>query len=95
MDSLVVNFKICLKYITKFIYIYIKNCYFFFFFFFFFIYNYSIYIDEDDKMLSSAYEFIYSYRDTYESSFPEITSQTSINALEKIKQIKELISSGI
>ncbi|ORX89675.1 periplasmic binding protein-like II, partial [Neocallimastix californiae] len=49
--------------------------------------------DKDDEMLSSTYEFIYSYRDTYESSFPDITSQTAINAINKIKQIKEDISS--
>ena len=45
-------------------------------------------------MLSSTYEFIYFFRDTYESSFPDITSQTAINAINKIKQIKEDISSG-
>ncbi|ORX80130.1 periplasmic binding protein-like II [Anaeromyces robustus] len=41
----------------------------------------------------SLYEFIYSCRDTKESEFPELTSETAIKAIEKIKEIKEEISS--
>eukprot|EP00833_Pecoramyces_ruminatium_P008823 jgi/Orpsp1_1/1182855/evm.model.c7180000082928.1 len=42
----------------------------------------------------SIYEFIYSYRDSIDSPFPELTSQTAINALKKLKKIKEEISSA-
>jgi len=45
--------------------------------------------------MDSIYQFIYSYRDERNSEFPEITSKNSINALRKIKEIKEKISSGI
>ncbi|KAG4090271.1 periplasmic binding protein-like II [Neocallimastix lanati (nom. inval.)] len=43
--------------------------------------------------MDSIYQFIYSYRDERNSEFPEITSKNSINALRKIKEIKEKISS--
>jgi len=41
----------------------------------------------------SLYEFIYSYRDRKDSSFPELTSETAINALKMIKKIKNDLSS--
>jgi len=44
---------------------------------------------------SSLYEFIYSYRDTVESSFPNLKSQNAIDALKMIKKLKEEISSGL
>jgi hypothetical protein len=40
----------------------------------------------------SLYEFIYSFRDLVQSPFPEITSQNAIDALKKIKEIKNEIS---
>ncbi|OUM61738.1 hypothetical protein PIROE2DRAFT_12195, partial [Piromyces sp. E2] len=41
----------------------------------------------------SLYEFIYSYRKSKESPFPELLSQEVINALEMIKKMKNDISS--
>ncbi|KAG4085088.1 periplasmic binding protein-like II [Neocallimastix lanati (nom. inval.)] len=43
--------------------------------------------------LCSIYEFIYSCRDSVDSPFPKLLSETSIKALELIKRIKEEISS--
>jgi len=43
----------------------------------------------------SIYEYIYSFRDSYELPFPEYTSQSTINALEMLKKIKNEISSGL
>ncbi|ORX64394.1 hypothetical protein BCR32DRAFT_251124 [Anaeromyces robustus] len=43
--------------------------------------------------MCSIYEFLYSYRESYNSTFPELTGQMAINALEKMKTIKEDISS--
>jgi len=43
----------------------------------------------------SLYEFIYSCRDSYESPFPDLLSNTTINALHQLKKIKNEISSGI
>ncbi|ORY61097.1 periplasmic binding protein-like II [Neocallimastix californiae] len=41
----------------------------------------------------SLYEFIYTFRDTINSSFPDLQSQNTKNALTKLKQIKEELSS--
>ncbi|KAL6605335.1 periplasmic binding protein-like II [Neocallimastix californiae] len=41
----------------------------------------------------SLYEFIYSCRDSYESPFPDLLSNTTINALHQLKKIKNEISS--
>jgi len=46
-----------------------------------------------DNGINSLIEFIYSCRETYDSPFPELTSNTTINALELIKKIKNEISS--
>ncbi|ORX84281.1 periplasmic binding protein-like II [Anaeromyces robustus] len=48
---------------------------------------------DDDFGICSIYEFIYSCRESYNSTFPELTSEVSINSLEKLKQIKDEISS--
>ncbi|KAG4090277.1 hypothetical protein H8356DRAFT_1279713 [Neocallimastix lanati (nom. inval.)] len=50
--------------------------------------------DKEDLTSSfcSIYQTLYSYRDNRNSAFPEIKSQNSINALKKIKEIKEKIS---
>ncbi|KAG4100518.1 periplasmic binding protein-like II [Neocallimastix lanati (nom. inval.)] len=42
----------------------------------------------------SLYEFIYSYRDSVDSSFPELQSEESKNAIEMIKKIKDELSSN-
>ncbi|ORX85072.1 hypothetical protein BCR32DRAFT_242070 [Anaeromyces robustus] len=42
----------------------------------------------------SIYETIYSFRDSINSPFPGITSQKAIDALEKIKEVKNELSSG-
>jgi len=53
-------------------------------------------LDKEDLTSSfcSIYQTLYSYRDNRNSAFPEIKSQNSINALKKIKEIKEKISLG-
>ncbi len=43
----------------------------------------------------SLYEFINSYRESNDSPHPEITSKTTIEALEKIKKMKDEIGEGI
>ncbi|KAL6592058.1 hypothetical protein U3516DRAFT_569741 [Neocallimastix sp. 'constans'] len=43
--------------------------------------------------MCSIYQFMYSYRDSKDSPFPEIKSKNSVNALKKFKEIKEKISS--
>lgn len=49
----------------------------------------------DNEMgLCRIYEFIYSYRDSINSPFPELTSQSSVNALEMINSIKRELSTG-
>ncbi|ORX79048.1 periplasmic binding protein-like II [Anaeromyces robustus] len=50
--------------------------------------------DDSDQGICSIYEFIYSCRDSYDSPFPEINSETSIKALKLIKKIKNTISSA-
>jgi len=53
-------------------------------------------IFSDNEMgLCSLYEFIYTFRDSVDSPFPKITSNNAIKALEKMKEIKERISSDI
>eukprot|EP00833_Pecoramyces_ruminatium_P006934 jgi/Orpsp1_1/1180966/evm.model.c7180000075273.1 len=46
-----------------------------------------------EQTIGSAYEFIHSCRESYESSFPEIKSQTTVEAIKLLKRIKEEISS--
>ncbi|ORX82376.1 periplasmic binding protein-like II [Anaeromyces robustus] len=48
---------------------------------------------DEDNGLCSIYEFIYSCRETYDSPFPELTSNTTVEAIKLIKKIKEEISS--
>jgi len=45
--------------------------------------------------MCALYEFIYSFRKTPESPFPDLTSEEAINALKMMKKIKDTISSGI
>jgi len=44
--------------------------------------------------MCSLYQFLYSYRKSPDSSFPEITSPEAIEALEMLKKIKNTISTG-
>ncbi|ORX46946.1 hypothetical protein BCR36DRAFT_413887 [Piromyces finnis] len=44
--------------------------------------------------MSSIYEIIYSFRNEKNDPFPDLLSENAIKALEKIKEIKERISSG-
>eukprot|EP00833_Pecoramyces_ruminatium_P004524 jgi/Orpsp1_1/1178556/evm.model.c7180000065824.2 len=48
---------------------------------------------DSEEGICSIYEFIYSCRESYESSFPDLRSQTTINAMGLLKKIKEDISS--
>ncbi|ORX76240.1 hypothetical protein BCR32DRAFT_304052 [Anaeromyces robustus] len=47
----------------------------------------------DVEGICSINEFIYSYRNSVDSSFPDLTSQESIDALEMIKKLKNELSS--
>jgi len=49
--------------------------------------------DSAENGICSLYEFLYSYRDEVNSPFPKITSDEAIEALEKIKELKNRISS--
>eukprot|EP00833_Pecoramyces_ruminatium_P000409 jgi/Orpsp1_1/1174441/evm.model.c7180000050111.1 len=49
--------------------------------------------NEGESGICSIYEFIYSYRESKEAPFPELTSETAVKALEKIKYIKNEIAS--
>jgi len=44
--------------------------------------------------MCSYYEFIYSCRETPNSPYPEIKSDTTVKALKLIKKMKNEISSG-
>jgi len=44
--------------------------------------------------MTSLYSFLYSFRDTKESSFPEFRSINAQKALEKLLQIKNELSNG-
>lgn len=43
----------------------------------------------------SFYDFLYSYRKSIDSGLPDITSQTTIDALKMLKKIENEISSSI
>ncbi|OUM67982.1 hypothetical protein PIROE2DRAFT_4399, partial [Piromyces sp. E2] len=47
----------------------------------------------NEETVYSVYEFIYSYRNSINSPFPDLTSQESIDALNMIRRIKEEVSS--
>eukprot|EP00833_Pecoramyces_ruminatium_P010859 jgi/Orpsp1_1/1184891/evm.model.c7180000091399.1 len=57
------------------------------------IIGYNGLLNNIEQGICSIYEFIYSCRKSYESPFPELNSQTSIEALKLLKKIKEEISS--
>jgi len=44
--------------------------------------------------MCSAYQYIYSNRENKNSTFPEINSEIVIKSLNKLKEIKEKLSSG-
>ena len=48
----------------------------------------------DDEGYLSLYGFINSYRESLEAPYPPLKSQTTIDALNKIKEIMNEISSG-
>jgi len=47
----------------------------------------------EESTIVSAYTFIHSFRNSNESPHPEINSQTTIDALEKLRYLKDQISS--
>jgi len=55
----------------------------------------NIKIWDHEAILSSTREFIYSFREHVNSTFPDYTSKEAIEALNKIKEIKNEISSGM
>jgi len=54
---------------------------------------YNGFFDESDNGLCSVYEFIHSCRDKPEDPFPEIRSNTTVQALELLKRLKKEIGS--
>ena len=49
---------------------------------------------EYETTLISAQEVIYSFRKTKDSPYPNYTDQEAIDALNKIKEVKNALSSG-
>lgn len=52
-----------------------------------------IYLDSDQG-LNSLYEFIYSCRDSYNSTYPDPQDQSFVDSLKMLKKIKEEVASG-
>eukprot|EP00833_Pecoramyces_ruminatium_P007996 jgi/Orpsp1_1/1182028/evm.model.c7180000079572.2 len=52
-------------------------------------------IFDSEEGMNSIYEFIYSCRESYNSSFPDLTSNTAIEASKLLKKLKEEISSDM
>jgi len=50
---------------------------------------------DSENGICSLYEFLYSYRNDIDSPFPDLISTEAIEGLEKIKEIKERISSDM
>ncbi|ORX43386.1 periplasmic binding protein-like II [Piromyces finnis] len=48
----------------------------------------------NEEAIDSFYEFIYSFRDSKESPIPELTSKNAIEALDKLKYLKDNVSSN-
>ena len=53
-----------------------------------------IYLDSDQG-LNSLYEFIYSCRDSYNSTYPNLDDQSFINSLEMLKRLKTEVDKGV
>ncbi|ORX46582.1 periplasmic binding protein-like II [Piromyces finnis] len=56
--------------------------------------GYNGYFSDVDNSICSFYDFIYSFRNSKDSPLPEMTSQTAIKALNKMKEVKDNISSN-
>ncbi|OUM61485.1 hypothetical protein PIROE2DRAFT_12482, partial [Piromyces sp. E2] len=54
---------------------------------------YNGYLADKEGGFCSMYEFIYSFRKSVDSPFPPITSKEAVNALKKMKEMKEEIAS--
>jgi len=53
-------------------------------------------LDDSDQGLLSLYEFIYSCRDSYNSTFPNLQDESFINSIKMLRRIKdEVASNGI
>ncbi|ORX84845.1 hypothetical protein BCR32DRAFT_266083 [Anaeromyces robustus] len=50
--------------------------------------GYNGFMYDADFGLCSIYEFIYSCRESYNAPFPELTSETTVNALKLLKKVK-------
>jgi len=57
-------------------------------------FNLIIFIIGNENTMCSLYQLIYSYRDTKDSEIPEFTSQNAIDAVNKILEIRDKISSS-
>ncbi|ORX79942.1 periplasmic binding protein-like II [Anaeromyces robustus] len=51
--------------------------------------------DDDDQGITSIYEFMYSFRKSVNSSFPDFYSKSATKSLEMMKTLKEEIASGL
>ncbi|OUM64794.1 hypothetical protein PIROE2DRAFT_8336 [Piromyces sp. E2] len=56
--------------------------------------GYNGFFPENENSMCSIYQFLYSYRDTKESPIPEFNSKTSVDALNKLLEIRKRISSN-
>ncbi|ORX83231.1 periplasmic binding protein-like II [Anaeromyces robustus] len=50
--------------------------------------------DESENGICSIYEFIYSFRDSLNSTLPDLRSKNAVNALTYMKKLKDEIGSG-
>jgi len=53
-----------------------------------------MYLDSEEGLLS-LYEFIYSCRDSYNSTYPNPYDQSFKNALNMLKKLEDEVDSGI
>jgi len=49
---------------------------------------------ENENSVCSLYEFVYSFRDERSSPFPHFDSETAYEALEKLVEVKNRVSSS-
>ncbi|ORX64985.1 periplasmic binding protein-like II [Anaeromyces robustus] len=59
------------------------------------LYGYNGFFPNGENSMSTFYQLLYSYRDDIDSPLPDIKSQNAIDALNKIKQIQNEISSEL
>ncbi|ORX81926.1 acetyl-CoA synthetase-like protein [Anaeromyces robustus] len=56
--------------------------------------GYNGFFSKDENTMCSLYGYIYSYRETKDSPFPDLNSKTAIESLKKLIEIRDRISSS-